>query len=393
MPAWLWKLLGKDPDAAVVYFASGDAARVRAMYEEIHALEPGREHIVVCQGREIDGLPCRTWNGGPLDLGSTRIGLAPFLLGAKPHPLRTLAFRSAPHHLLAFNERGERHHLRADIASLLFWRGVPLDRIWLRPRWWPWARERSREAREVAVWAGRPLTGRPRVGIVAPYFPWPLGHGGAVRIHALLREAAKEFDVNYYCFAEPGAEPGPVMDWVHQAVLFDMPRYREPRWASFAPPEVREFRSQAMLERIERDALPLVQAEYTHLARYAKGVVVAHDVTYDLYEQIERRQPSLANRWNAWRWRRFEKGIRGKLVVMAGKDAPLLDNTVVIPNGVDLERFRPAPEPDSQRVLFVGSFRHFPNVTAFRFLREEVWPLVLHRVPGAELEVVAGPHH
>jgi glycosyltransferase involved in cell wall biosynthesis len=44
-------------------------------------------------------------------------------------------------------------------------------------------------------------------------------------------------------------------------------------------------------------------------------------------------------------------------------------------------------------VLFVGSFRHFPNVTAFRFFYEEVWPLVLSVLPETTLEVVAGPDH
>ncbi len=46
-----------------------------------------------------------------------------------------------------------------------------------------------------------------------------------------------------------------------------------------------------------------------------------------------------------------------------------------IPNGVDLERYRPVAESHGQRLLFIGSFRHFPNVTAYRFFTEQVWPL------------------
>src|SRR5262249_19226697 len=41
--------------------------------------------------------------------------------------------------------------------------------------------------------------------------------------------------------------------------------------------------------------------------------------------------------------------------------------------------------------LFIGSFRHFPNVTAFRFLVERVWPLVRGRLTQATLTIVAGP--
>jgi glycosyltransferase involved in cell wall biosynthesis len=407
MKAWLWRLLGKDAEAMVLHFASGDEPQVRAMYEEIRALEPAREHLVVCWGAAIAGLPCIVVSGwGDLrrQLGRRRVGLATFLLG--DHPLVRLALWTAPRRLLAFNARGERHHLRlADgIASWLFWRGVPLDRIWLRPWWWPGARERSKESAKSITLHGLALRGRKRVAVVSPYYPWPLGHGGAVRIYSMLREAGKEFDLFLYCFAEPGAEktPGPVMEFVHQAVLFEMPRYREPRWASIDPPEVREFRSQALAERLRADGVThgfaLVQAEYTQLAPYTTDVLVEHDVTFDLYAQVAEKNFSYGAWWDWWRWWRFEMAAARRMrrvVVMAEKDAARLGtpNTRILPNGVDLARFVPCPEPVGLRLLFVGSFRHFPNVTAFRFFFEEVWPLVRAAVPEVSLEVVAGPDH
>jgi ribosomal-protein-alanine acetyltransferase len=78
---------------------------------------------------------------------------------------------------------------------------------------------------------------------------------------------------------------------------------------------------------------------------------------------------------------------------MSAKDAALLPwaNTHVIPNGVDLARFQPEPESPGVRILFVGSFRHFPNVIGFQWLVEEVWPLMLERSPEARIVVVAGP--
>jgi glycosyltransferase involved in cell wall biosynthesis len=113
-------------------------------------------------------------------------------------------------------------------------------------------------------------------------------------------------------------------------------------------------------------------------------------VTFDLYQQM-------GARWSAWRWLRFERAaVRRfrRVMAMADKDAALLADPArvrVLPNGVDLSRFRATPEPAGQRLLFVGSFRHFPNVTAFRFLWEEVWPLVLAEEPDAQLTVIAGP--
>lgn len=393
------ELLGFEAEAVIVHFASGPVEQVRAMYEEIRALEPEREHYVVSIGEELGfGIPivmhAPSLQELRMQLGPKRIGLAPFVLGW--NAMNWLVFQAAPRKMLAFNARGERHHLRMReaIASVLFVSGVELDRIWLRPWWWPWARERSREAVTSVTLAGRALGGRPRVAILSPYFPWPLGHGGAVRIYSLLREAAKDFDIWLYCFAEPGseAEAGPVLELVHEAVLFEMPRYREPRWASVLPPEVREYESRAVRERLraDRGKWRFLQVEYTYLAGYAGSVLVEHDVTFDLYQQM-------GARWGAWRWRRFERAaVRRyqRVMAMAEKDAALLgepERVRVLPNGVDLARFRAVEERPGKRVLFVGSFRHFPNVSAFRFLWEEVWPLVRAAEPEAELTVIAGP--
>ena len=60
---------------------------------------------------------------------------------------------------------------------------------------------------------------------------------------------------------------------------------------------------------------------------------------------------------------------------MSDKDAALLGNAPnlrVIPNGVDLKSFQAQPETPGHRILFIGSFRHFPNVAAFRWFLEQV---------------------
>jgi hypothetical protein len=93
--------------------------------------------------------------------------------------------------------------LGTPVASWLFLRGVPLDRIWLRPRWLaPWKRDRSVFPSGFRIFEGRPLSHlRPRVAILSPYCPYPLSHGGAVRIFHLLREGAKHFDIFLFTFA------------------------------------------------------------------------------------------------------------------------------------------------------------------------------------------------
>ncbi len=392
----LFALLGKDPEGVVVSFCSGDPELARRMTEEIQRLVPDRRHFVATP---------ENWPALRRDLRRYRIGLAAVMLSPGASALRRAACRLAPRKILAYNSRLERHHLRPDLASFLFWRGVPLDRIYLRPWWWPWPkRERSVYPREYRVFEGRPCAeGRRRVAVLSPYYPYPLAHGGAVRIYNLLRETAREFDVELFAFADEGSqvETAPLLDFCARVVLCPMPRYREPRWSTLLPPDVHEFRSPAMKKALaeERSAFgfELLQVEYTQLAEYGGDVLVEHDVTFDLFGQILRRNRTLSAWWDFFRWRRFETIAAAqyrRVIVMSKKDSLLLGTQcAVIENGVDFERFRAEPEQPGERLLFIGSFRHFPNVAAYRFFVEDVWPLVRDRFPNAQVTVVCGPDH
>ncbi len=413
-----FRLLGKDPEAVVVSFWTGADEMAGAMVEEVRRLIPGRRHLLVTLGEaRLTGVdPVALAPGSAWDLyralrrrlRGLRIGMAPVLYGADPAfgALRLAAFLLSPRRILAYNTRLERYHLKASrpISSWLFWRGVALDRIHLRPWWlWPWKKDRTVVPTGHRILDGRPLSAkRRRVAVLSPYFPFPLSHGGAVRIYHLLREAAAEFDVFLFAFVEHGqeVEPAPVLEFCDQAVLVEKPRYREPRWSSLAPPEVCEYRSPPMrglLARLAREwDLDLVQVEYAMLAEYRGQILVEHDVTFDLYRQVLERTRTPGAWWDWWRWRRLETVAArrfSRLVTMSEKDRALLGTpqALVIANGVDLRRFRPEPEPPGMRLLFIGSFRHFPNVAAYRFFVEEVWPRLARGFPEMTLTVVAGP--
>ncbi len=410
----IFGLLGKDPEAVVVSFWTGPDALVLRMIEEIRALVPDREHYVVSIGPKPAPPGCVPIELPPRDLylhlrralRRKRVGLAPVLFDGGPHALRSAAVCLAPTKILAYNRNLERHHLRPSIASWLFLRGTPLDRIFLRPIWLcPWKKDRTRVPDDAHVVDGRPLDpSRRRVAILSPYFPYPLSHGGAVRIYHLLKEASAEFDLFLFAFAKdpPGQEYGPLMEFCARATVLSPPHYREPRWSTLDPPETREFQSEPMrraLERAKTDfRIDLTQVEFTQLATYRGDVLVEHDVTFDLYRQVYERERSFSAWWNYARWRRFEgSAVRRfrRVVAMSRKDADLLGVSTarVIENGVDLSRFQPEPERPGERLLFIGSFNHFPNVEAFRFFHRSVWPRLRESFPEMTLTVVAGRNH
>ncbi|HWR53028.1 MAG TPA: GNAT family N-acetyltransferase [Bryobacteraceae bacterium] len=410
----VYGLLGKEPDAVVVSFLTGDPELARRMAEEVRALLPDRRHFTVRIGNEP------TASAGEVVLaagtavalakqlrrafGRYRIGMAPVLFDGDPQyrALRRAAFLLAPLKVLAYNARLDRHHLRPTtaLASYLFLSGVPVDRIYLRPRLS--ARFESDELPKAGTHHGRPFRpGFRRVLVATPYVPYPLSHGGAVRMYNLLRDAAREFDLVLFAFTEGKPEElPPLLEFCSAIVLVPKREHREPRWSTIVPPETFEYDSpvirQLLTEAVREFKPDLRQVEYTALAGLGGDILVEHDVTFDLQRQVYQTARTTSAWWNWWRWQRFEKRAVErfrKAVVMSAKDAAILGSAraVVIPNGVDLERFRPRAEVPGARLLFIGSFRHFPNIVAYRFFTEQVWPRVQECVPEASLVVVAGP--
>ena len=263
----------------------------------------------------------------------------------------------------------------------------------------------------VSVFPGRPATGKPRVLVASPYLPFPLFHGGAVRMYNLMRRAASEFDLLLVAFTEQAAPPPPeVLDLCAEVVLVrragshDLPFTGRPEVVEeFASPAFR-----AALQQTVRKWRPAIaQLEFTQLAQYApdcapaRTILVEHDVTFDLCQQLL----ALDNRWELRReldlWRKFEIAAWrsvDRVVAMSEQDrrmvtaAGAVTRAVTLANGVDIDRFRPAANaetPDPRRILFIGSFAHRPNVMAVEFFVNEVWPL-LH---DARLHIIAGARH
>ncbi len=264
----------------------------------------------------------------------------------------------------------------------------------------------------VAVFPGspesRPDAGKPRVMVASPYLPFPLSHGGAVRMYNLMRRAAEEFDLILVAFTGHAAPPPPeVLAICAEVVLVRRAGSHDLPFTG-RPEVVEEFDSpafRAALQQTVRKWRPAVaQLEFTQLAQYApdcapaRTILVEHDITFDLYQQLL----ALDGRWELRReldlWRKFETAAWrtvDRVVTMSEQDRRVVTSApaVTLANGVDIDRFRPVGEISCpvrpRRILFVGSFAHRPNVLAMEFFLHEVWPL-LHDVT---LHIVAGVRH
>ncbi|MBK7927488.1 MAG: glycosyltransferase [Bryobacterales bacterium] len=255
---------------------------------------------------------------------------------------------------------------------------------------------------EHALFPAQPATNRPRIVVVSPYAPFPLSHGGAVRMFNLMREAARDFDQILIYFAPELAPPPPELAALCTEIAVVRHEGSHAHPLTSRPDVVEEFDSptlRALLPPLIRKWNPAaIQLEFTQLAQYASScgsaptIMVEHDVTLDLYAQLLRDKDDWETRQQYERWTTFERDAWtrvSRVVVMSDKDARTIaqPNSLVLANGVDLDRFTPSPdEPEPRRLLFIGSFAHLPNVMALDWFLREAWPLL----SGYTLHIIAG---
>lgn len=180
--------------------------------------------------------------------------------------------------------------------------------------------------------------------------------------------------------------------------------------ASRRPYYCREVQSKAMQEVIDdlcstRD-FDLIQLESSHLCilrfpRDARLVIDEHNIEYELFRRMCEGERSLPrrvfNRVEYMRFRRFEQDCwrrAAACVVTSEREVEAVQRSApntpvtVVPNAVDLDYFAPSNTPaEPHTLVFSGTLNYRPNLDAVRYLIDEIWPLVRHRYPDAELNL------
>ena len=298
-----------------------------------------------------------------------------------------------------------------------FFLRVVLDKHWrkLGPRQPLLARGNIAFSTRTAAPAGVSGLDRLKVLLVSPFLPFPLSHGGAVRIYNLCRALAGQVDFILVAVREhqETVDYEKLHEVFREVYIVDIDETSPA--PDGLPQQARQLECpslRALIAEICREWRPdLVQFEFTHTAGLrdsAAGVpaiLVEHDITYGLYRQLAEAEPGRKSRREYARWLAFEtRWLRDYDAVWTvcetdrreaiGTGGRQPGRTFNIPNGVDIRRFTPvAPASAPLDILFVGSFRHLPNVRAFEALSSGIMPLVWARFPQAVLRVVAGPRH
>ncbi len=253
---------------------------------------------------------------------------------------------------------------------------------------------------------------KPTVLVISPYLPYPLSHGGAVRIYNLCRALSDRVDFLLACFREPSdtTNYARLREVFREVLVVD----RDEKAISdpHLPRQVREHQSRSMraliAEICRTRPVDLLQVEFTHMAQFrdaaphVPAILVEHDLTFTLYRQFADQASKRDAREEYERWLAFERlWLRGYNAIWTMSDADREQAieqgspdscTFTVPNGVDVSRFQPCEEhTPAPEIFYMGSFRHRPNVIGFERLLNEIMPRVWKRFPNVRLRVVAGP--
>ncbi|HEX4997926.1 MAG TPA: glycosyltransferase family 4 protein [Terriglobia bacterium] len=250
--------------------------------------------------------------------------------------------------------------------------------------------------------------------VLTAYPPVLAMHGGGVRMFHNIRILSTRHHVHVISFVGDDEERERLRSLSAIAASVTavrrVPDFR-PHWLSLKPFLAREFStpemSRVVMETIRSQRIDVVQCEYLQMAQFRSrrlpSVLTAHETlarnAYDAFRTSSEPAERL-HRFYLWmqllRYETQQTRKFDRVITMTEEDARYLRSYApgaqirAIPIGVDTDEFSPLEEDPGQRLsaLFVGNFRHFPNVAAVRFLVDRIAPIfpeIQFVIPGDHL--------
>ena len=266
-------------------------------------------------------------------------------------------------------------------------------------------------------------TGRPKLLVLTPTFPYPPVSGGDIRVFHLLRRLSRSFAVHLLPYSD-GASGRFLEETMIAAVhrpdhaVGASGSWHPRQWVKFwrhAPHglslDIDPGYARTLRRLTATTGFQAVLIDHLYMMQYARLVqptpvfYSAPDVEmrkfarwYDGERLSGERRLLHWAQCRAIKWHESRVGRRARVtfaVSSVDRDVLLRMNRtgrfVVVPNGVDLEYFRPRPRESFNqppRVFFVGTMSYKPNHVAAKVLSREVFPLIREEVPEATCHLV-----
>jgi sugar transferase (PEP-CTERM/EpsH1 system associated) len=267
-----------------------------------------------------------------------------------------------------------------------------------------------------------------RVLFLSQIVPYP-PHGGVLqRGYNLIRELGRQASVHLLAFVHPDELQTPeAVDESRRALQAFCERVDYfPLWPKTSPAHralalATSACSSSPFSVIAHRSAAFAGAVAESLQRMPADIIHVDTVALAQFVPWERRIPSVLTHHNIEsmlmeRRANVEKGVLARrflareaaklkayesasarfdvnIVMSRPDEAALLAQvpgaaTAVVPNGVDVEYFRPDPSQETPALIYTGGMNMFANKDAVLYFLEEIWPLVCAQVPNVEFYAV-----
>jgi sugar transferase (PEP-CTERM/EpsH1 system associated) len=264
---------------------------------------------------------------------------------------------------------------------------------------------------------------RLRVLIVTPSLPYPLIWGFGIRVYHMIKYLAERHDVTVLAYAGPNdqqnvaalKETGATIEPVYR----DEASTRAKRHAqltsllsasSFQWQSLESTAMQAAIDRVlaaqEFDVIQVESSQMTGFEYRSSAAILVdeHNIEYELlYRTFKTERSPVRKLYNWVEYRKFRQEeqrswkISDGCILTSDREEAILRQisprtpTLVIPNGVDIEAFKPSSVVrDPNRIVFVGVMHYRPNVDAALYFAREILPLIVRRRPELKFTIVGG---
>lgn len=248
----------------------------------------------------------------------------------------------------------------------------------------------------------------------------PVHCGGNIRTFGIVRELAAQHQLTFFSYYGGKTDPQyekEMQQHFPNAVcvctgyggptalgyLRGLPKAPPYAVSRFASPEVQgRIKSWFREQRFDVAVCDFLDAAVNFPAKLTiPTVLFQHNVESEIWRRHAATQSNAAMRLiyriEYAKMSRYEQEIvKGfhHVVAVSEHDRELMSKWIegshitVVPTGVDLQQFRPAPSSSIPLVMFVGAMDWDPNVDAVEYFCREIWPGIVAQVPEAKFRVV-----
>lgn len=253
--------------------------------------------------------------------------------------------------------------------------------------------------------------------VVSSFLPYPIFSGGHVRLYNILMELAKKHTITLVCEKR---------DYQIQEDIDELKKFckeiktfaRKKQWSlstilktgfSRYPFLMVGHTNPAMRKEIARmmkkEKFDLIHVETFYVMQNIPQtsipiVLVEHNIEYLVYRRYMHEAPYLIRpllfldiaKMKFWEQKFWQKAKRLVAVSEEEKQEMKRSDVVVVPNGVDIEKFKiqnPKLKMNKKEktILFIGDFRWMQNRDALEWILKEIWPKIKFKIQYLKFKV------